>query len=302
MILLIYGMRKYIRILLIVLLLLEVLYLLSHMVSYESLVLLNPKGFIAKEQRNLMLTAIGIMLLIVIPVIASLFYVVWKYRENGDTPKQSPESKDTRVLEAVCWIAPAIIICILAFLNWHGTKALDPYKPLDARKKQMSIQVVALQWRWLFIYPEYGIATINYLQFPKDTPVRFDLTADGPMSSFWIPALSGQIYAMTGMETRIHLIGNEYGEYAGSSAEISGKGFSGMRFVAKVSSYTDFDTWVDSVRLSPRKLDYAEYQRIAIPSENSQQYFYSSIDTTLYDMIIDKYMIETVKGGMDHHQ
>src|SRR5262249_6679452 len=149
-----------------------------------------------------------------------------------------------------------LIIAPMAVITWRSAHELDPYKPLQSEARPLMIQVVALDWKWLFIYPEEGIATVNFIQFPVHTPIQFTLTADGsPMNSFWIPQLSGQIYSMTGMTTPLHIIADEPGEYAGRANELNGKGFADMHFVAKATSQSEFDEWVASVKGSGQVLN-----------------------------------------------
>jgi cytochrome o ubiquinol oxidase subunit 2 len=150
--------------------------------------------------------------------------------------------------------------------------------------------VVALQWRWLFIYPAQGIATINYLELPSNTPVNFQLTADAPMNSFWIPQLGGQMYAMPGMSTQLHLEASNPGQFNGSAAEINGAGFAGMKFQVVAAASSDFDNWVAAVKNGPNHLDQAEYQRLARPSEDSAVAYYSAVPFDLYNSVIIKYM------------
>ena len=154
----------------------------------------------------------------------------------------------------------------------------------------MKIQVVALQWKWLFIYPEEGIATVNFIQFPVDTPVNFEITADAPMNSFWIPQLGGMIYAMPAMRSKLHLIANEMGDFRGVSANLSGTGFAGMTFVAKSSSQADFEEWVHSVRHSNRTLTSESYNQLAMPSQNNPVASYVLLDNNLFEEILMKYM------------
>ena len=176
-------------------------------------------------------------------------------------------------------------------ITWDSSHALDPYRPLSSNVKPLTIQVVALDWKWLFIYPKQDIATVNYVQFPANTPITFDVTSDAPMNSFWIPQLGGQIYAMPGMATELHLEASQNGSFDGSSANISGKGFSGMTFTAKATSSADFNAWVKTVQQAPQNLDAAAYVALAKPSENVPRAYYANADLTLYNQIIMQYMM-----------
>lgn len=252
--------------------------------------ILNPKGLIAHAQRDLILTAYALMFVIVIPIFILAAIIGIKFREGSKNGPYEPERKHGKLQEVFWWIIPSIIVLILAVINWNATHALDPYKPLESDKKPLTIRVVALQWKWLFIYPEQNIATINYVQFPEQTPINFELTADAPMSSFWIPSLGGQIYAMTGMSTQLKLMADKADEYRGVPTEINGHGYAKMTFKAKSTSQYDFDRWVDGVRTSPYTLDIAEYQKLIKPTEDHEIIYYSSAQNSLYNDIMMKFM------------
>jgi cytochrome o ubiquinol oxidase subunit 2 len=251
--------------------------------------LLNPQGMIALKERNLIIIPVLLMLCIVIPVYIMTFLIAWRYRAENHKAKYTPDKSANKLLELSWWIIPSIVVLIMAFITWRGAHDLDPVKPLNSDKKPITIQVVALQWKWLFIYPEQNIATVNYIQFPEKTPINFELTADAPMNSFWIPQLGGQMYAMAGMGTKLHLIADKPGEFSGSSAEISGGGFAGMKFVAKSTSQEDFESWVQSVKTSTNVLDSVTYNKLALPSEENPVAFYASADENLYNKIIMKF-------------
>ncbi len=256
----------------------------------------DPKGIVALQERNLIIFALLLSLIVVIPVFVLTFVFAWKFRE-GREEKYDPDSNHSRWLEFFWWAIPATVILVLAIVTWRGTHALDPRKPIETSEKPVTIQVVALRWKWLFIYPQQNIATVNFIQFPARTPINFELTADAPMNSFWIPQLGGQIYAMAGMRTQLHLMASEPGEFAGSAAEISGRGFAGMKFTAKASSVADFDAWVGSVRGSPNVLIMDEYNKLSQPSEDSPVSYYSWVDPGLYDSVVMKYMMPTMPAG-----
>ncbi len=185
------------------------------------------------------------MLIIIVPTFILLFVVAWKYRAKNAKAKYDPEHSHGVFGELILWMIPSVVIAVMAVITWNATHKLDPYKPLESEVKPLTIQVVALDWKWLFIYPEQGIATLNFVQFPERTPIHFELSADGsPMNSFWIPQLSGQIYSMTGMTTQLHIMADGPGEYTGRAAEINGEGFADMTFVAKSTSQSDFEDWV----------------------------------------------------------
>ncbi len=267
----------------------ELVFLLVISMQGSSFELLDPKGIIAFEQRNLLIFATLLSLVIVIPVFALTFFIVWKYRASNVKAKYSPDWDHSNKIEAVWWGVPIVLIIILGVVTWNSSHALDPRKALVSDKKPVTVQVVALQWKWLFIYPQYNVASVNYLQFPEDTPVNFEITADAPMNSFWIPQLGGQIYAMNGMKTKLHLMASESGDYRGSSANFSGAGFAGMKFIARASSQADFDSWIQSLKRSPNTLNMTSYAKLAEPSKDNPPATYVS-QSGLFGMIMMKYM------------
>jgi cytochrome o ubiquinol oxidase subunit 2 len=248
--------------------------------------LLNPKGFIASQQRDLIIFAVVLMLVAVVPTFVLLYSVAWKYRE-GNKSKYTPNWDHNIILQGFWWVFLASIISVLAVYAWNTTHALDPRKPIVSNVDPITIQVIALEWKWLFIYPEQNIATVNFVQFPEDTPILFEITAQAPMNSFWIPQLGGQMYAMNGMRTTLNMMAEETGDYRGMSSNISGEGFSGMRFTAKASSETDFDSWVATVKLQSENLD---YNHIASPSKNNSQATYVLAEPNLFESIVNKYI------------
>lgn len=250
----------------------------------------HPKGIIAHSELKLIKTNILLMLSIVIPTFILLFVVVWKYRAKRGS-KYDPEHSYGALGELILWLAPAIVIAVMAVHTTKMTHQLDPYRPIASDVETLKIQVVALDWKWLFIYPEQGIATLNFVQFPEATPVRFDLAADGsPMNSFWIPELSGQIYAMAGMNTTLHIMADGPGVYTGRAAEINGKGFADMTFVVKSTSQADFKEWIEQVKQSPLQLTDQAYQELVKPSSNHPITLYSDVEKEIYHKIVMKYM------------
>lgn len=256
----------------------------------SDIAVLNPKGIIANQQRDLMVTATLLMLIVVIPVFILTFTIAWRYREGNQKAVYKPDWDHHRLVEVLWWTIPAAIITVLSVITWRSSHELDPFRPLASNQKPITIQVVALQWKWLFIYPDQAIATVNYVQFPAGTPVNFEITADAPMNSFWIPSLGGQIYAMAGMSTKLHLMADQPGSFNGSSANLSGDGFAGMKFTAQSSSKTDFDKWIRSVKKSPQNLTLAEYAKLSEPSKNNSVTSYIVKDQDLYDKVMMKYM------------
>ena len=253
--------------------------------------ILDPKGQVAADEKSLIITATVLMLLVVIPVIVMTFLFAWKYRASNKDAIYTPKWSHSNKIEAVVWIIPIIIVSCLAVVTWNTTHKLDPYRPLDSAKKPINVQVVAMNWKWLFIYPDLHIASVNQLAFPKDVPVNFRITSDAAMNSFFIPQLGGQIYAMAGMETKLHLIANEAGTYKGMSSNYSGAGFSGMKFNAIATETPEqFDAWVQKVRAAAKPLDADSYLALAKPSENNAVAYYSMSEPRLFDAVLHKYM------------
>jgi cytochrome o ubiquinol oxidase subunit 2 len=257
---------------------------------HTSIPVLEPRGPIAQKERQLIIITLLLSLIVVVPVFSLLGIFAWKYREGNASAKYSPELDHSRIAETIWWLVPSALILAIAVITWNSSHQLDPFKPLSSSTQPITIQVVALDWKWLFIYPKQNIATVNLVQFPRQTPVNFEITADAPMNSFWIPQLAGQIYAMPGMSTQLHLMANTNGSFHGSSANISGQGFAGMAFTAKASSPDDFRRWVSSVRRSPSRLSQDAYAKLAAPSQNNPVAYYASSEAGLYDSVITKYM------------
>lgn len=284
------------------LLLLIILILAIIFTVRTEMIVLTPKGMIGIEQRNLLVIATLLMLIVVIPVFVLTFWIVWRYREGNKKASYAPNWGHNTLAEIIWWGVPCVIIIILGVINWISSYNLDPYKPLQSNKKTMTIQVIALNWKWLFIYPEQNIASINFIQFPEKTPIHFEITSDAPMNSFWIPELGGQIFAMPGMRTELYLIADQKGEYRGVSANLSGKGFAGMTFMAKASSENDFEKWVREVKNSGAPLDMQTYNALVEPSEYNQVAYYVLKDRVLFDWIIMKEMIPPKQGAKHDHK
>ena len=261
------------------------------------LVVLNPSGDIALQQRDLVVISTILMLLIIVPVMALTVFFAWKYREANNPPDYDPDWNHSTYLELVIWAAPLLIIICLGAITWMWTHLLDPYRPLDrvaqgqpvaAEVKPLEVEVAALDWKWLFIYPEHGIATVNEMAAPVDRPIRFRLTATSVMNAFYVPALAGMIYAMPGMETTLHGVINKQGTFDGFSANYSGDGFSGMRFAFHGVDQEGFDQWVEKVKTEGGALDRTTYLELAKPSENEPVRHYASFEPQLFRLIRDR--------------
>jgi len=260
-------------------------------------VVLNPSGDVAQQQRDLLVYSTGLMLIVIVPVMVLTVLFAWRYRQSNRKAIYEPEWDHSIHLELFIWAAPLLIIIGLGALTWVGTHLLDPYRALSRIKPGQSmesaaaplqIEVVALDWKWLFIYPEYGIATVNEVAAPVDRPIDFHITASSVMNSLFIPALAGQTYAMPGMETRLHAVANFAGDYQGFSANYSGAGFSGMHFIFRAFGDQDFERWVARMREGGGALGRADYLRLQAPSENVPVQGFSRVDPTLYHAILNR--------------
>lgn len=260
-------------------------------------VVMSPAGDIAAQQADLIIWATVLMLIIVVPVIALTLWFAWRYRASNEKATYRPDWDHSTHLELVIWAAPLAIIIALGAMTWVSTHQLDPYRPLDRVDEgkpvpegvePMVVEVVAMDWKWLFFYPEYGIATVNELAAPLDRPIKFKITATTMMNSFFIPALAGQIYAMGGMETQLHAVINEAGEYEGFSANYSGAGFNGMRFAFLGKTDADFDQWLARVKAEGSELSRSVYKELEKPSQYDPVRYYNAVMPGLYDAILNR--------------
>ncbi len=261
------------------------------------MVVMNPAGDVALQERNLILLATGLMLLIIVPVIVLTLLFAWRYRASNTRARYAPDWSHSMPIELVVWAAPMAIILILGSVTWVSSHTLDPYRqlhriaagrPVPVGVKPLRVQVVALDWKWLFIYPDLGVATVNELAAPVDTPIAFDITASSVMNSFDAPALAGQIYAMPGMQTRLHAVVNRPGVSEGFSANYSGDGFSGMRFRVEGLRQGDFDRWVAGLRAGGGQLTHAEYLRLVRPSTEVPIRHYATVDHGLFSTVVNQ--------------
>jgi cytochrome o ubiquinol oxidase subunit 2 len=261
-------------------------------------IVLHPFGAIAKQQGHLIMVSTVLMLLIVIPVLAMTLAFAWRYRAANTKATYRPDWDHSTSLELLIWSAPLLIIIALGAVTWINTHTLDPYRPLQALKAPATdaaaaatplvVEVVALDWKWLFIYPQQGLASVNELVAPVNVPIRFEITSSSVMNSFYIPALAGQIYAMPGMQTELNAVINHVGIYEGFSANYSGAGFSGMHFKFHALAPAEFDAWVQATRGGGSTLSKSDYLRLAQPSEREPVHRYAGVDADLYAAILNQ--------------
>ena len=263
----------------------------------DRLVVLNPKGPIAAAERGLMIDAFTVMMLVIVPVIFMALFFAWRYRA-GRNARHEPDWDYSVKIDAVVWLVPALIVISVAVLLWRTTHKLDPYRPIASAVAPLEVQVVAQDWKWLFIYPEQGVASVNQLAIPVGRPVSLRITSDTVMNSFYVPALAGQIYAMAGMQTRLQLLADTSGRFVGRNTQYSGGGFSDQFFEVIATSPADFDAWVAKARQSPTRLDAPTYAKLAERSRLNPITLYSAVEPRLFDSIIEKY---AGPAGHAHH-
>lgn len=264
----------------------------------DKLVIFNSKGPIGIAERDVIIIAFVLMLIVVIPVIIMALWFAYHYREGNTRARYDPGFTHSNKLEFVLWGIPIVIVLFLAWVAYKGSHELDPYRPLESSRQPVNVQVVALNWKWLFIYPDEGIATVNELYFPKGVPVNFRITSDAPMNSFFIPQLGGQIYAMAGMQTQLHLQADEAGVYRGMSSNYSGAGFAGMHFLATATEdRAGFNAWVQKVRASGQVLNEASYHTLVQDSKFVPVTYYAEVEPGLFQQIMGKF---NSGHGMNH--
>ena len=251
--------------------------------------LIDPKGPIGLSERFVIFVSIALMLIVVIPVLVMAWWFPLKYRASNTKAKYMPNWCHSNKIELVIWLVPALIILALSIMIWITTHRLDPYKPIDAAVKPINIEAVSLDWKWLFIYPDQKIATVNQLVFPVNVPLSFRLTSDTVMTSFFIPHLGSQIYAMGGMQTRLHLMAHEAGAYLGQNQQFSGRGYAEMNFKAIATSQRDFDEWVRKIGSTGEKLDAARFEKIAKPSVEAPVAHFVLAQPDLFERIINQF-------------
>jgi cytochrome o ubiquinol oxidase subunit II len=255
-----------------------------------SWVLFNTKGSVGLQERDLIILCTGLMLIVVLPAIALTFVFAGRYRASNHNATYMPEWAHSTRIEAVVWGIPILIILTLATIVWKSTHELDPYRPLDVPGQPINVEVIATDWKWIFIYPDLGIATINQLVFPAHRQVAFSITSNSTMGTFFIPQLGGQIYAMAGMRTQLHLVANEEGKFRGMSGNFNGPGFSDMKFIATATSEADFQHWVKQVQTSPNRLDFNTFQKVARPSQGTAIVQFSQVQPGLFKAVIDQFV------------
>jgi len=266
--------------------------------SMEQVIVLDPKGPIGESQKDLIYISMLLCLVILVPVLLLTVFIVWRYRDKpGSKASYKPNWAHSFKLEAVWWGIPIVVIIILGAITVKYTYDLEPSKPIASEKKPITIQVTSLDWKWLFKYPDEDIATVNYLQIPEDVPIRFQLTSDTAMNSFWIPQLGGQMYTMSGMAMTLYLQADEPGEYFGSGANFTGRDFAKMTFTVKATSEDEYKAWVEDVKKTAPALTMDGFVKLTEPGTSGKQFF-SSFPENLFEKVMTQY---TVDGAAHFH-
>ena len=280
-------------------------------------VVMNPAGDVARQQADIILISTGLMLLIIVPVMILTVVFAWKYRAANRDAEYKPDWDHSTGLELIIWSGPLLIVIALGALTWISTHLLDPYRPLNrihagralaGNDRPLEIQVVSMDWKWAFIYPEQGVATINALVIPKNRQVRFRLTSTSVMNTFYVPTMAGMIYTMPGMETKLHAVLNRPGRFEGISANYSGAGFSDMRFkVQVVEDDATFDRWAQRMRGPGPRLDTAAWLKLERPSEKVPMLRFNAVEPGLFDRVVNMCvrpgstcMSESMRDGTGH--
>lgn len=256
----------------------------------STILLFDPKGPIGEAERFVIVAAIFLMLIVIIPVFIMAFWFPLKYRASNTESTYMPKWSHSAKIDFFMWAVPIAIITVLALLTWTSTHSLDPYKPIASAERPINIEAVSLDWKWLFIYPDQNIATVNEITFPVNVPVSFKLTSETVMTSFFIPQLGSQIYAMAGMQTRLHLLADKPGTYAGHNQQFSGSGYADMHFKANAVSHEEFLSWVEKIRQSQEKLDPERYEKLAKPIVGRHPVtYFSSVEPGLFEYILRRF-------------
>ena len=248
--------------------------------------ILDPQGPIAAAERQVLFNSLAIMLAIVIPTIIAILAVGFWFRSSNTRARYLPDFNHSGLLEVLVWSIPAMTVLLVGGVAWLGAHDLDPRKPLSSAVKPITVQVVSLDWKWLFVYPDEGIASVNQLTIPVGTPVSFELTSAGVMNSFFVPQLGGQIYTMAGMATRLQLEAGKTGTYRGMSSQFSGNGFADMHFNVDAVPAEKYAEWLDKARSAGPELDAKAYELLAKPSSAVAPFTYRAVGPRLFDDIL----------------
>jgi cytochrome o ubiquinol oxidase subunit II len=250
---------------------------------------IDARGSAALAERDLLYLVSGLILIVVVPVFVLTVWFVWRYRAPSGKGRYTPEWSYSAPLDAVVWLVPTLIVACIAYLVWDHTHKLDPYRPIASASTPLEVDVIAQDWKWLFVYPEQDIAAVNELVFPSARPLRLKLTSDTVMNSFYVPGLVGQIFAMAGMRTELNVLASGPAEFVGRNTQFSGEGFADQQFTVRAATPAQFEAWVAQARRSPATLDAGSYAALAKPSRKVPPTYYSGVEPNLFARVIEKY-------------
>ncbi|WP_036300485.1 ubiquinol oxidase subunit II [Methylomarinum vadi] len=266
--------------------------------DFNSVLLLEPSGPIAGTINQLFWITMALMTLVLIPVFGMTGWFIWKYRASNAQAEYAPLWGAPHRVEWIVWLFPTAIITILGTLTWIYTHRLDPYKPLESATPPLEVQVIAMDWKWLFVYPEQHIAAVNQLVIPVGRPISFKITSNTVMNSFFIPNLGGQIYAMAGTETQLHLLAKDPGYFLGENTQYSGRGFPFQNFEVTATTPEEFTSWVKTTQLTANTLDMNSFDRLAKPSINDPVIYYSAVNPNLFQNVLKRFNGEAIHPPM----
>ena len=247
---------------------------------------LDPAGPVAAGERTILLNSLAIMLAIIVPTIIATLAFAWWFRAGNTKAKYRPDWTYSGQIELLVWSIPLLAVIFLAGIGWVSAHALEPSRPLAGREPPINVQVVALDWKWLFIYPDQGVASVNRLVIPAGRPVSFRITSATVMNSFFVPRLGSQIYAMSGMDAKLNLQADRPGRYRGLSAHYSGAGFADMVFPVDAVPPAAFGQWIATTRAAGPALDGPTYMRIAAQEATMRQMTFRTVAPGLYDAVL----------------
>ena len=266
--------------------------------SCQQVPLLDPQGPVGTQERDLILMAVGLALLVIIPVFVMVGWFSFRYRESNKKATYKPHWEGTFTFEAVIWLVPVLIIGVLSYLTWVKTTDLDPYKPIPSIERPLHVQVVSLDWNWLFIYPDYDVATVNNLVIPAGAPVTFDFTSSTVMTSFFIPDLGSQMYVMAGMVTHLNLLADHQGTYTGHNMEFSGVGYAAMNFSTNALTKDKFDEWVRGAKASTTAMGLEQFNKLNTPQSGLPAATFAPVEPNLFRHVVDLFGGPMGKGTM----
>lgn len=257
--------------------------------NFQGLTTMDPVGPIGETERNLLIFTLLAMLFVLVPILFLTFGIAWRYRASNTNSTYAPKWGHSWILEMFLWGGPLVILIVLSVVAWISTHDLDPYKAIKSDAKPVQVQAIATQWKWVFVYPEEGVASVNEFAFPKDVPLNIELTSDSVMNAFMIQRMGTQIFAMSGMRTKLHLMSHKTGDFAGGNYQYTGNGFSKMRFTAKAMTQSNYEQWLNTVRAKGTPLDLAKFEKLAKPGVVKHPIFYSSVAKGLFGDIIGQF-------------